>query len=74
MIFYIHNQILFIYSKYIICHPKYREFLSKDIKNFFAVNSLEIFYNNREEEIVYLKVFEQLLIDFKEKEKLFRIF
>lgn len=67
-----HNQILFLYSKYIICPPNARESMFGYIKHFLDMNSLEYLHKTREEEISYLNTLEKLLIDMKEYEKIYR--
>ena len=74
----LHNNMVFLYSKYVICNPSRKDIMIQDMKNFFDLNYknkddfLEYFINCREEEIEYLEVLENLLIQLKEKEENYR--
>lgn len=67
-----HNQLIFTYSKYIICHPNDKKLMSTTIKKIFDLHDIKEFYNVREEEISYLDTLEKLLLEMKKKEKLLR--
>lgn len=70
-----HNNIVFLYSKYVICSPLRKDIMLEDMKNFFDLNYknnenfLQKFIEYREEEIGYLDGLEFLLKELKKKEK-----